>query len=183
MPKRVSIVSPVKSVTRALGPIGKTGQGSTPLTQLQVEDSGSTVFGSVSGQRLSQSIVSWAQKKASVFRGILRRYFEASTFLVITTGAVSQDYETADNILKVPSLTQNTIITFTGTLAEDKPITLRTIPDTGGPWTLSVLANGKTKLLTRNGNGTAESELFIIGSDGTDLLHADGGGVVRSKGV
>lgn len=157
------------------------------LTQAQAEDADDDVnFGSVSGQRLSQSIVAWAKKAASVFQGILSRYTEAGTLLVIPAGAVSVVHSSSKNLLIVPSLTQNTVITFTGALLDLKSTTLDTEPDTGGPWTLGYIANGNpVKTFVRNGSGTAELESLELRTrniTGTvELYTIDAGGTEWSK--
>lgn len=112
-------------------------------------------------------------------------YVEPSISIVFSSGDVSINWgvSTTANIIEIPSLTQNSTITFTGTLITLKPITLVTIPDTGGPWTLSIIANGKTLVLTRNGSGTADIETFELWSDGVDVYTIEEGGSVWGKGV
>lgn len=117
------------------------------------------------------------------FSGSLTNITETSALLVISSGAVSVDFETVPNVLGVPSLIENTVITFTGDLIIDKYETLKTIPDTGGPWTLDIVANGKTINLVRNGSGTADEELFELWADGTDIISPDAGGLTASKGT
>jgi hypothetical protein len=173
----------------ARGPAGKDGAGTDELTQDQVEDDSSTVFGTVSGQRTWQAIRKWASSTSETFlgivKGILFAYKEQGLQVSFVGGVASIDWGAAStaNILELDSLTQNSTLNLTGTLTALKPITLVTVPDTGGPWTLDIVANGKTLNLTRNGSGTAEIETFELWSDGTDILTPDNGGLVWSKGA
>lgn len=161
-------------------------EGSTPLTKTQAEDPDSEFFGSVSGQRLSQSIIAWGARQLSKFQGTLSRYLEEGTTLVVVVGAVSVPHAASKNLLILESLTQNTIVTFTGDLVDLKSTTIDTKPDTGGPWTLGYIANGNpVKTFTRNGAGTAELESFELRTrnvTGTvELYTIDAGGAVWSK--
>lgn len=117
------------------------------------------------------------------FTGRLYNYEERDSSVSFTAGSATVNYTTCDNILAIDSLTQNSTITFTNITSYRKPVTLSTVADTGGPWTLDIVANGKTINLTRNGAGTADQETFEFWSDGIDLLSPDSGGVVWSEGA
>lgn len=75
------------------------------------------------------------------------------------------------NRVRLPSMTRASRVRFIGPLKDGKPITLETIPDTGGPWPLEIeVAGGVPVPVERNGGGSAPLELFDILCDGESLF-------------
>ena len=124
-----------------------------------------------------------AQVDASVASHIantLTGYKEATDTFTWSSGAATIDMSTCDNIVLVPTMTENSTLTVTN-LTAYKPLTLPTVADTGGPWTFTLAYSTKSISLTRNGSGTADLETFEVWSDGTDLYASEG--LVWTKGA